>query len=79
MEKLRPYAKWIAGFLTMVLIPAAKWTSDRVIEGAEAKGYIKARSEIDEKYNQALYEAIIANALYDSCRESHRDSSGETH
>lgn len=45
----------------------ASWTVNKLIEGAKNEGYLQAREQFDEEHNEALRDAIIYRAKYESC------------
>lgn len=66
METLKKYWPQILGTVG-VLSPAVGWVANKVVEGAETSGYIKAKEEINETYNEALRDAIVYRAKFESC------------
>ena len=47
--------------------PIFTWVGTSVYNGAVYKGELKAKQEIDETYNEALRDAIVYRAKYESC------------
>lgn len=66
METLKKYWPQILGALG-VLSPVVAWVSDSIIEGAKNEGKLEAKEEINEDYNNALRDAIVFRAKWESC------------
>lgn len=66
MDKLKEYWSQILGVIG-VLTPLIGWVGNSIVEGAEHKGYNRAKTEINEEYNEAIRDAIIYRAKYESC------------
>lgn len=66
MEKLKEYWPQILGTIG-VITPLVGWIGNAIIEGAEHKGYNQAKTEVNETYNDALRDAIIYRAKWESC------------
>lgn len=66
MDKLKEYWPQIVGTIG-ILTPLLGWVGNNIIEGQQAKGYNKAKNEINESYNDALRDAIVYRAKYESC------------
>jgi hypothetical protein len=66
VETIKKYLPHATGILTVV-IPLLTWIGNGMLEGAEHRGYIKAKQETNEEYSQALRDAIIYRAKYESC------------
>ena len=72
METLKKYWPQILGTIG-VLSPAVGWVANRVIDGAINEGYVKAKEEINETYNEALRDAIVYRAKFESCCSESKD------
>lgn len=66
MELIKKYWMQITGTIAIVS-PLLTWVGNAILEGAEHKGYVKAKEEINEEYNDALRDAIIYRAKYEGC------------
>lgn len=57
--------------LMAVGIPAAisllGWCGTMIADGVELNGYNRAKTEMNEEYNNALRDAIIFRAKWESC------------
>lgn len=49
------------------LISALGWIGTMVFDGVELRGYNRAKTEIRDEYNEALRDAIIFRAKWESC------------
>lgn len=72
MESLKKYWPQIIATIGVISPPVA-WVANKVIEGAETSGYIKAKEEINETYNEALRDAIVYRAKFESCCSESED------
>jgi len=50
-----------------ILTPLLSVVGNSIDEGAVHKGELKAKQEINETYNEALRDAIVYRAKYESC------------
>ena len=66
MDTLKKYWPQILGTIGMVT-PAVGWVSNKIIEGAKNDGKLEAKEEINEDYNNALRDAIVYRAKWESC------------
>jgi hypothetical protein len=66
MELLEKHWPKILGVIGVVA-PALGWIGNSIYDGAVYKGELKAKQEINETYNEALRDAIIYRAKYESC------------
>lgn len=74
MDKVKEYWPQILGVIGIVS-PLLGWLGTTILEGAEQKGYNEAynqiKAEYDEEYNEAIRDAIIFRAKWESCCTDH--------
>jgi uncharacterized membrane protein (DUF106 family) len=67
-EELMEWAKKNMQYIISgIVIPFLMWAGNEILNAQYQKGYNEAKHANDEEFNQALRDAIIYRAKYESC------------